>query len=213
MRLLLTLCLLCLAACAEMRTPAPVTRIPPGLGVLAADPLPAIMDEAAAALAGDGLALAGRPAATARAIGQAEFIAAEIRRDPRWAPMPAAVEAELRAARAEWRNALGIRAGAAPEAVAAALGRAAIALGANETARASAALDPALFDPGGIVTLARLAAPGPLPQTAFATRAVRDAAARLQALQVSGAAAALDPNATLSPMGIGLGETLMLPMR
>jgi len=207
----LLLCLLSLAACAEMRAPPAATRIPPGLGVVAADPMPAIMDEAAGALAGDGRGLAGRPGTTARAIGQAELIAAEIRRDPRWAPMPSAVEAELRAARAEWRNALGIRAGAAPEAVSAALGRAAVALGANDTPRASAALDPTLFEPGGNVTLARLAAPGPLPQTAFAARAARDEAGRLQALQLSGPAAALDPDAARSP--IAIGESLNRPLR
>uniref|UniRef100_UPI001F313D23 hypothetical protein n=1 Tax=Falsiroseomonas oryziterrae TaxID=2911368 RepID=UPI001F313D23 len=115
--------------------------------------------------------------------------------------------------RAEWRNALGIRAGAAPEAVAAALGRAAIALGVNETSRASAALDPVLFEPGGNVTLARLAAPGPLPQTAFATRAAREEAGRLQALQLSGPAAALDPDAVRAPIAVGFGEPLARPLR
>uniref|UniRef100_UPI001F4604AB hypothetical protein n=1 Tax=Falsiroseomonas oryziterrae TaxID=2911368 RepID=UPI001F4604AB len=84
MRILAALSLLALAACAEMRAPPAATRIPPGLGLVAADPMPAIMEDAASAFAGDGRGLAGRPAATARAVGQAELIAAEIRRDPRW---------------------------------------------------------------------------------------------------------------------------------
>ncbi len=122
-----------LGACAEIRTPAPASRVPAGLGVMAGDPLPAIAADAAAAFGDAGRSLAGRPAATARAVGQGEFLAAELRRDARWAGLSTAVETELRTARIEWRAALGIRAGAAPDAVAAALGRAGVALANNDT--------------------------------------------------------------------------------
>lgn len=184
-----------LGACAEMRTPA--SRIPPGLGVVAGDPLPAIAADAAAALRDAGAGLAGRPGATARAIGQMELLDVALRADPRWAPLPTAVTTEFRTARLEWRAALGIRAGAAPEPVAAALGRAAIALGANDTRAAAAALDPALFEPGGAVTLARLAAPGPLPTARSASALAEGEMARLTRMQGGGLVNALDPNAGL----------------
>jgi hypothetical protein len=186
-----------LGACAEMRTPAPASRIPPGLGVVAGDPLPAIAADAAAALRDAGAGLAGRPGAAARALGQMELLDGALRADPRWAPLPTAVETEIRTARLEWRAALGIRAGAAPEAVAAALGRVAIALGANDTRAAAAALDPALFEPGGAVTLARLAAPGPLPTARSASALAEGEMARLARMQGGGLVNALDPNAGL----------------
>lgn len=184
-----------LAGCAEMRTPPPVSRVSAGLGVASADPVPAMVEETAATFADAGRSLAGRPAATARGVGQLELVAAELRRDPRWAPLPTAVQTELRTARLEWRSALGIRSGAEPEAVAAALGRAALALSANDTRGAAAALDPAVFEPGGVPTVARLTAPGPLPQSAIASRVARDEMARLASLRLGGPAAALDPDA------------------
>lgn len=186
-----------LGACAEMRTPAPASRIPPGLGVVAGDPLPAIAADAAAALRDAAAGLAGRPGATARAIGQMEFLDTALRADPRWAPLPTAVETDIRTARLEWRAALGIRAGAAPEAVAASLGRAAIALGANDTRAAAAALDPAVFEPGGAVTLARLAAPGPLPASRSASALTEGEMARLGRVRSGGLVNALDPDAGL----------------
>lgn len=187
-----------LGACAEMREPPPLSRVPAGLGVAAADPVPAMVNEAAVALGDAGRSLAGNPAATARTIGRLEFADAEFRRDPRWAPLPTAVATELRTARLEWRSALGIRAGAAPEAAAAALGQAAIALGAGETRAAAAALDPAVFEPGGAVTVARLTAPGPLPQSRIASGVARDELARLARLRLAGPTGALDPDAGLT---------------
>lgn len=184
-----------LGACEEMRQPPALSRVPVGLGVAAADPVPAMAGEAAAALADAGRSLAGNPADTARTIGQMELIAAEIRRDPRWAPLPTAVEAELRNARLEWRSALGIRSGAGPDAVAAALGRASTALRGGATREAAAALDPALFEPGGNVTVARLASPGPLPQSRIASSATRAEMARMAQLRIGGPVGALDPNA------------------
>jgi hypothetical protein len=191
-----------LAGCAEMREPAAISRIPPGLGVVAGDPVPAMAAEAAASFADGGRALAGRPGATARAVGQGEILGAELRRDPRWVGLPPVIESELRTARLEWRAALGIRAGAAPEAVGAALGRAAIALAAGDTRGGAAALDPALFEPGGAVTLARLAAPGPLPTARSATALLEREMARLARQRGGGLSNALDPDAGL----LGLGQ-------
>jgi hypothetical protein len=195
-----------LAGCAEMRQAPPASRIPPGLGVVAADPVPALAADAAAALRDGGASLAGRPGTAARAIGQLEFISAEFARDPRWAPVPTAVTAQLRTAWLEWRSALGIRSGASGEAAATALGRAAIALGADDTRGAAAALDPAVFDPGGAPNLARLAAPGPLPETAIASRAVAQATAAVRARALSGPLGALDPDAGRVVMPGGPGS-------
>jgi hypothetical protein len=191
-----------LAGCAEMRTPVATSRIPAGLGVVAADPLPTMAAEAAAAFADGGRSLAGRPEVTARAVGQGEILGAELRRDPRWAALPTAVGSELRTARLEWRAALGIRAGAAPEAVGAALGRAAIALAAGDTRGGAAALDPALFEPGGTPNLARLAAPGPLPTARSAAGLAEREMARLARQRGGGLSNALDPDAGL----VGLGQ-------
>ncbi|HEV7267053.1 MAG TPA: hypothetical protein VGN83_19385 [Falsiroseomonas sp.] len=198
-----------LGGCAEMREPPTLSRVPPGLGVESADPVPAMASETAAALAGAGRGLAGNPAATARAFGQLELVAAEFRRDPRWAPLPTAVETELRTARLEWRAALGIRSGASPGAVATALGRAALALQGRDTGAAAAALDPALFEPGGPVTLARLTAPGPLPQSMIAGTLARDESARLGELRLGGPTGALDPHAgLLGGLGGPVGPSL-----
>jgi hypothetical protein len=186
-----------LGACAEMREPPAYARIPPGLGVAAADPLPAMVNEIAQAFGDGGRSLAGNPAATARAVGQGEMVAAEFRRDPRWAPLPPSVESEFRNARLEWRAALGIRSGATPEATAAALGRAAVALRANDGRAAAAALDPAVFEPGGAVTLARLTAPGPLPQARIAATIAREQVTALARMRLGGPVGALDPDAGL----------------
>ena len=191
-----------LAGCAEMREPAAISRIPPGLGVVAGDPVPAMAAEAAASFADGGRSLAGRPGATARAVGQGEILGAELRRDPRWAGLPTVIESELRTARLDWRAALGIRVGAAPDAVGAALGRAAIALAAGDTRGGAAALDPALFEPGGAVTLARLAAPGPLPTARSATALLEREIMRLARQRGGGLSNALDPDAGL----VGLGQ-------
>ena len=136
-----------------------------------------------------------------------ELLGAEFRRDPRWAPLPTAVETEIRTARLEWRSALGIRSGAAPDAVAAALGRATLALRAEDVPAASAALDPALFEPGGNVTVARLASPGPLPQSRIASAVARDEVARLAQLRIGGTVGALDPNAGFLLPADGQGTT------
>lgn len=208
-RLAMLLLAVALPGCAEMRQPPP-GQVPPGLSVTAPDPVPALAAEAAAAFADSGRSLAGNPAATARAVGQAELVAAELRRDARWAALPAIVGGELRTGRIEWRAALGIRSGAAPEAVSAALGRAALALRAGDTRGAATALDPRLFEPGGVVTLARLAAPGPLPQVAIATRLAQQQIEALAQGRVAGLTGALDPD--VGVLG-GLSGASMPPQR
>lgn len=201
-----------LGACEEMRTPPPAARVPPGLGVMAADPIPAMAAEAAAAL-GTGRAPQGRPGEIARAIGQMELVTQSLTRDPRWGAMPTTVNAELTPARLEWRSVLGIRAGATPDAAATALGRAAIAMGRNDARGAAAALDPAVFDPGGAPTLARLAAPDPMPQTAIAARVAAEAAQALMARQQVGITVALDPDAGRVNMPGGPGSDGLPPLR
>jgi hypothetical protein len=189
------LLLAALGACAEMREPPEAARIPPGLGVVAADPVPALAAEAAAALSDAGASLNGRPAEAARAIGQLELVADAFRRHPRWAPVSAATLTELRTARTEWRQAIGIPEDAAPATVAAALGRASLALRENDTRAAGAALAPQAFVPGGAPAIARLAAPGPLPQSRIASAMARDEVARMARMQLGGVTGALDPDA------------------
>jgi hypothetical protein len=184
-----------LGACAEMREPPEVARIPPGLGVAAADPVPALVAEAAAALSDGGASLNGRPAEAARAIGQMELVADAFRRNPRWAPVSAATLTELRTARTEWRQAIGVPEDAPPATVAAALGRASLALRQNDTRAAGAALAPEAFVPGGAPAVARLAAPGPLPQSRIASAMARDEVARMARMQLGGVTGALDPDA------------------
>lgn len=195
-----------LAGCAEMREPPPLSRVPPGLGVVSPDPVPAMAADAAAALAGGGQALAGRPGVTARAIGQLELVTAEFSTNARWAPVPPAVTAQMRAARAEWRSAIGIRDAAAPAAVATALGRVSIAMAANDSRSAATSLDAAVFDPGGAPNLARLAAPGPLPETAIAASLASQAAEAVRARALSGPIGALDPDAGRVVMPGGPGS-------
>lgn len=120
----------------------------------------------------------GQPAEAALAAAQLEFLALEFRTNPRYAPaVDPTVTLQLERARAEMRQFLGIAPEAPPEAVIAALRRAAEALRAGSRASAEAALHSAFFTAGPLVTLARLGAMPRLPQTA--------AAARLAALEIA----------------------------
>ncbi|WP_270938793.1 hypothetical protein, partial [Falsiroseomonas oryzae] len=63
-------------------------------------------------------------------------------------------------------------------------------------------LDPALFEPGGVVVLARLASPGPLPQSAAASAIARAEVQRMGQMRIGGLVGALDPDAgQLVPAG------------
>jgi hypothetical protein len=198
MRLVLSLMLIAaLAGCAEMRTPAPASRIPAALTSGSADPVRSMLAEAAGAFADGGRSMLGDPARLARAGAQLELVAAELARDPRWAPLPAGVGLEMRAARTELRAALGTRSGANPDDVARALAAAHLALVRGDRAAAAAALTPALFEPGGNVVLARLANPGPLSQARIATGLAQTEVSGLASARLGGITGALDPDALL----------------
>lgn len=197
MRPLLLLCCLVLGACAELRTPPPGSRVPAALAAGSVDPVPRIAGESASAFADAGRSMLGDPARMARAAAQLEVLAVELARDPRWAALPAGVSLEMRAARTELRAALGTRAGADPDAVARALAAAHVALARGDRAAAAASLDGALFDPGGVVVLARLANPGPLPQARIATTLAQTEMAGVSDARLGGVTGALDPDAML----------------
>ena len=198
MRLLAPLlCFAFLAGCAELRTPPAVNRVPAVLAPNSADPVRQMLSEATAAFSDDGRAMLRDPSRLARAAAQLELVTAEFARDPRWAPLPAAVNLEMRAARTELRAALGVRAGADSDAVARALADTHVALQRNDRTAAAAALEPALFEPGGVVVLARLANPGPLFQPRIATALAQTEVAGMEASGVGGLVGALDPDAML----------------
>jgi len=194
-----------LGGCDEIRTPAPATRMPPVLAAGHADPVRVAVEEIAQAFGDAGASLLNQPARTARAVAQLELVTAEFARDLRWAPLPGAVRFEMRAARLELRAALGTRANADPDAVVRALAAAHASLMRNDIRAAAEALPATLFEPGGNVTLSRLAQPGTLPQARNATALARDEVDRMQRRRLSGIAGALDPNAdAISPQS-GLG--------
>ena len=197
---------LTLAGCAELRGPAPSTRIPAALAAGSADPVRLAVDQAAEAFADAGRGLVNQPARTARAIAQVELLAVEFARDPRWAALPASARFETRAARTELRAAIGTRANADPDAVIRALADSLTALERNDTRAAADALNATLFEPGGNPTLARLAQPGSLPQTRNATGLVREEVERLQRSGLGGLSGALDPNANALTLAPGLGS-------
>jgi hypothetical protein len=202
-------CLLPLLGCAEMRQPAPITRVPPVLAAGSPDPVRDAVGEVAVAYADAGRSLAGDPGRMARAAALLELVAVEFGRDLRWAPLPPGVGFELRAARTETRAALGTRAGADPDAVVAALAAAHLALRRGDQGEAGRALDAALFEPGGTGTLALLGRPGALPQGRIATSLARDEVERLSRSQIWGLSGALDPQSGwLDPQpgrGLGIG--------
>lgn len=129
---------------------------------------------------GDTSRWAGQPAEAALAVAQLEFLAQEFRTNPRYAPeVDPTVTLQLERARAEMRQFLGIAPAAPPEAVIAALRRAAEALRGGSQASAEAALQSAFFTAGPLVTLARLGAMPRLPQTGAAARRAAAEIARL----------------------------------
>jgi hypothetical protein len=124
----------------------------------------------------------------------------------RYAPMQAGVGYALRNARAELRGVLGTRPEAEPRAVIDALIATAGALGAGNPSAAARALSPALFDPGGAVTLRRLGELGPLPLGTDATQQVAREMARLDADQRWFGAADTEPRAGAGLTTLGVGE-------
>ncbi|MDN3567266.1 hypothetical protein QWZ14_23045 [Paeniroseomonas aquatica] len=162
---------LALAGCAELRQappagpPVDLVQAGQGRGDQGRDAITA----AAAAFADRGRGLAGQPEAAARAVAQLEFATEELRRNPRFAPIPDGVRREMLLARTEARDALGIAEAAPSEQVVGALLAAARALPAGMAAAAARARPAPLFRPGGERSVARLAEIGPLPQASIAT--------------------------------------------
>jgi hypothetical protein len=175
--------------CAELRTPPPP---PPPAGLVVGssdptrlvDPIRAAIEASAAAFADGGLSLAEHPDAVAQATAQLEYLVLALPRSQAYANMPPTVLRDLTLARDEMRGALGISPEADGERVMRTLLEAARALRANQEGAAAAALPAGLFRPGGVGSIRRFGEPGPLPQTALATTAARDAVAWMDTNQL-----------------------------
>lgn len=119
--------------------------------------------------------VAGNPAAAAEALGQLEYLTAELASNSRWQDLDALVVPMLRQGRAEARTAFGFRSDAPAQLAVEALYGAAAALRSGDRARAEAALRP-LTGPGREAgTIERLAALPRLPQAAAATARAQNA--------------------------------------
>ena len=129
---------------------------------------------------GDTSRWAGQPAGAAQAAAQLEFLAAELRTSPRYAPAvdPGVVQ-QLELARAEMRQFLGIAPNAPPQTVITALRNAAEALRGGNRDLAVRILDAPAFTAGPLVTLARLEGMPRLPRTAAAANLVANEINRL----------------------------------
>lgn len=183
---------------AELQRPPPPPP-PGGLVAGSADPLMATVDAAASAFADRGAGLAGRPAETAQAAAQLEYLALSLGIDARYPELAGSVGRELLLARDEVRNALGILASASPESVMRVLLQVSADLRADRRAAAAAAMAPPLFRPGGAESIARLGEIGALPQAANATAVAREAVARAQAIGSGGSTRMVET-------GLGLGQ-------
>jgi hypothetical protein len=157
---------LSLAACAR----DPLGNYLGGVG----DPVRAAALQAPRTL-GDTSQYRGQPAGAARAAAQLEFLTSELETNPRYAPSvsPTLVE-QLRVARTEMRQAIGIAPDTNPQLVVTSLRRAAAALDAGSRAGAEAALSGTAFPDGPEATLNRLGNLPRLPRTAAAARQASD---------------------------------------
>lgn len=170
------LSLLILAGCsAEGFVTPEVARLPRDSVEGAGDPTRAAVSRAAYAFANQAT-LNGNPGAAARAIADMEYLAASLPSDPRFQQRDPLLPVRLSQARTEWRQALGIPAGAPAQPLIDRLYAVWRAMRAGDQAAAAAALPPSLIPPGGQAVLAKLAALPPLPQTALAA----NAASRIQ---------------------------------
>jgi hypothetical protein len=171
------LTLLLATGCAPLAPSAPAefaTLPQAGRPVGAGDPTRAAILSSSYAF-GRPSSLQGNPVAAARALGQLEYLTAELGSGGAWRDMDPLVSVELRQAREESRAALGFRREASAQVAVDALFGASEALRGNNRAAALAALAP-LARPGGAeAALARLAALPPLPRAASATARARDA--------------------------------------
>lgn len=168
-----------LLGCEDLRTPAgppaPVLSAAPTAG----PPLRAAVEATAAAFANQAAALAGRPAEAAVALARFEALTLEVAQGRAWPGLSPTLVIAMRVARDENRAAVGGAQQAEGAAMIAAFGTAAARLRANDRAGAVAALAPPLFDPGGEVTLDRLAEIGPLPAAEQASAALAREVRRL----------------------------------
>ncbi|MFC7693140.1 hypothetical protein ACFQY5_29840 [Paeniroseomonas aquatica] len=167
--------LVAMGAC-TLPPPPQSASLPNDAVVGAGDPLRSAVNTTAFAFSSQSQ-LAGRPAQAARAVAQMEWLTVELPGNPRLTNVSPTVFNQLVQARAEWRAALGIPAGAEAQPVIDALYAAARALGSRQSSEAAAALPASLF-PQGAATLTRLAALPGLPLTnraaVGATEAIRD---------------------------------------
>ncbi|MBM3588410.1 MAG: hypothetical protein FJX33_11535 [Alphaproteobacteria bacterium] len=116
--------------------------------------------------------LIGQPWETARLVQALEFLAVEVPNGPGWNVMLPMSQLTLPAARAEWRQAFGIRPDARAQEVIDSLTELRTAFAEQRPAAAPAALRAPLFTPGGREALTLFADPPALPRT---TRALIDA--------------------------------------
>ncbi len=164
-QLIFALLLLC-AACGPL---PPSANLPADAVTGAGDPMRVLILRSAHAF-GRAATLAGQPAAAARALADMEYLAAELPQAPRWYEMPPQVGFDLAAARQEWRAALGIAPGTAPQPIIDAF---------YGLARGETPPLPASSFPAPAETLARLAALPPLPRTSLAAARAQEELTRM----------------------------------
>lgn len=195
-----------LGACADLTTPAPPEPPLDLAGRVTANPLPAILEAAAADFDRAGAGLTERPAATALAIARLEWIGGEFRPGRRLARLPNSFMFGTQRAVAEGRQALGIAPDAAPDAVVAALLGVSRALSRNDQAAAQSAMAAPIFVGQGRPMISRLREPGAFPDAALATVAVRDEVGRLVAEGQFGQRVMFDTQSVgVSTTGLGPG--------
>lgn len=169
------LLLLPLAACAS-GPPPPFVRLPPDVMPVAADPMrSAILGTAYTFNA------TSTPAATLRAAGLVEFLAAETRWDVRWTEYAGTIAPALDAARQEIRTTFGIAPGASPQAAADMLFAASRALD-----RGNPIYLPSEVFPDPALAEARLTAPPALPITRVTVAMVEGELHRIDGMRNSG---------------------------
>jgi hypothetical protein len=156
-----------LAACAPDPRPAADgsgwVRLPPeAVRVIALDSDSLAANHIGATLAAPSR-LAGNPAAQARALGFYEFATVALA-GPRWAALDASAVQQLRAGRAELRDAFGIRQDAPAQVVLESLFLAGSALSVGDTASAARSFPPGILTGPADRTVALLADPPPLPR-------------------------------------------------
>lgn len=174
-----TLLAIPLLGCEELRTPAgPPPAVLSGAPA-AGPPLRAAVEATAAAFANQAAGLAGRPAEAALALARFEALTLEVAGGRAWPGLSPTLAIAMRVARDENRAAVGGAQQAEGAAMVAAYATTSARLRADDRAGAVAALAPPLFDPGGEVTLDRLAEIGPLPAAEQASAALAREVRRL----------------------------------